>query len=109
MKDAILGFIADTPFTMGSKIYDTLGMLLIIIPLASMSDFSLIAKVSAIGTSIIFAIFLLIGYYGIEENGLRGFSSISEQHLWPKTLSSFSSWYGVVACELSTIALLTKI
>ncbi len=97
--DAILSFTADTPLTMGSKKLDAICMLLIIIPLASLSDFSLIAKVSAVGTSIILSIFLLIAFYGIQENGILGFSCISEQNYWPSDFSSFSSWYGVVACK----------
>ena len=74
-------------------------MLLIIIPLASLSDFSVIARVSALGTALIFLIFILIGSYGIHENGLTGFTNITEQRLWPNGVSGFSSWYGVVACK----------
>lgn len=103
-EDAILGFVASTPLTTGSNNLDAICLLLIIGPLASLSDFSLIAKVSAIGTFIIFFIFISVGFYGIHENGIvDGLASIPEQNLWPDGFSGFSSWYGVVAFGFGTI------
>ena len=97
--DAIVGFLEATPLSTGNKYLDTCGMLLIIIPLASMSDFSMISKVSALGTFLIFFVFALIGIYGIYENGYEGFTKIHEQRIWPDHVSGLSSWYGVVACK----------
>jgi len=98
-EDAILGFVQATPATTGSKNLDAILMLLIIIPLASLSDFSSIAKVAALGTVVLFIIFISIGYYGLNENGLQGFESISDQNLWPSSFSAISSWYGIVVCK----------
>ena len=53
LKDAILGFIEQTPLTTGSKGYNALLVLLAITPFACISEFSAITKFSAFG---IFAI-----------------------------------------------------
>ncbi len=95
----MVGFIGNTPFTLGNKYADACGMLLMLIPLASLSDFSIIARVSAMGFLLILFIFVIIGMYGIQENGFQGFTEISEQRIWPKDMSGFSSWYGVVSCK----------
>jgi hypothetical protein len=102
MTDAILEFIADTPVSSGVKYIDALVMLLILLPLASLTDFTLIAKISALGTSVIFLIFILIACYGIHENGFTGFTtaSLSEQSLWPDGFSGFSSWYVSFLCMI---------
>ena len=83
----------------GNKYLDTCGMLLIIIPLASLSDFSMISKVSALGTFVIIFVFALIGVYGVHENGYEGFTMIRGQRIWPDHVSGFSTWYGVVSCK----------
>mmetsp|Transcript_9130 Transcript_9130/g.10577 ORF Transcript_9130/g.10577 Transcript_9130/m.10577 type:complete len:493 (+) Transcript_9130:123-1601(+) len=102
-EDAILGFVQATPATTGSKNLDAILMLLIIIPLASLSDFSSIAKVAALGTVVLFIIFISIGYYGLNENGLQGFESISDQNLWPSSFSAISSWYGIVVFGFGSV------
>lgn len=96
--------MAETPLTLGSKAMDAICMLFIMVPLASLSDYSFISKVSGLGTFVILSVIVAIGCYGLSLNGLTGFSRnmMDEESFWPKDFSSFSSWYGIVACKSCT-------
>lgn len=83
---AILGFVQATPFTSGSKTIDAIFMLVLISPVLLVPNYESIAKISALGTGLIAAIFLFIGSYGLHKNGLEGFYSISWEEACRTTL-----------------------
>lgn len=96
-EDAILNFAEDTPFTTGSKMIDALVLLIVIIPVLMLPNYESIARVSALGNSLILIVFVVIGVYGLQEYGTEGFNLTSKKDLWPESFSAFSSWFGVCA------------
>ena len=98
-KDAILGFIHDTPFTSGNDRIDAVFIIVLITPVLFLPNYESISKVSALGTSLIGAIFLYFTYYGYETYGLKGISSVGWDDAWPKNFSALSNWFGVAACK----------
>jgi|FLMP01.2.fsa_nt_emb hypothetical protein len=97
--DAILGFVQATPFTSGSKATDAIFMLIFISPVLLLPNYESIAKISALGTGLIAIIFLFIGSYGLHQNGMEGFYSISWEEAWPENFAAFSNWFGVAVCK----------
>lgn len=95
--DAILGFIHDTPFTSGNDRIDAVFIIVLITPVLFLPNYESISKVSALGTSLIGAIFLYFTYYGYETYGLQGISSVGWDDAWPKNFSALSNWFGVAA------------
>eukprot|EP00979_Chaetoceros_neogracilis_P000057 scaffold17_cov259-Chaetoceros_neogracile.AAC.9 len=96
---AILGFVQATPFTSGSRTIDAIFMLILISPVLLVPNYESIAKISALGTGLIAAIFIFIGSYGLRKNGLEGIYSISWEEAWPKSFISFSNWFGVAGVQ----------
>jgi len=94
---AILGFIEQTSLTTGSKWHDAALVLLVIAPFACITEFRVIAKFSAFGIFTIIGVYIVVASHGIHMNGIRGFSQITRESLWPKSLSGFSHWFGVAA------------
>jgi hypothetical protein len=74
-------------------------MLILISPVLLVPNYESIAKISALGTGLIAAIFIFIGSYGLRKNGLEGIYSISWEEAWPKSFISFSNWFGVAVCK----------
>eukprot|EP00557_Chaetoceros_sp_GSL56_P002416 CAMPEP_0176489484 /NCGR_PEP_ID=MMETSP0200_2-20121128/7313_1 /TAXON_ID=947934 /ORGANISM="Chaetoceros sp., Strain GSL56" /LENGTH=306 /DNA_ID=CAMNT_0017886629 /DNA_START=447 /DNA_END=1364 /DNA_ORIENTATION=- len=95
-EDAILGFAADTPFTSGSQKTDALFMLVIMTPVLFLPNYKSLAKISAIGTFLIVAIFLFIAGYGLSLNGFGGLEMITWDDLFPRSFSAFSNWFGIM-------------
>ena len=62
-------------------------------------NYESIAKISALGTGLIVVIFLFIGSYGLHQNGMEGFYSISWEEAWPENFAAFSNWFGVAVCK----------
>lgn len=102
--DAILGFAADTPITTGSQRSDALVMLILMTPICFLPNYEAIAKISALGINLIFAIFIVFMGFGFNLYGLEGFRSMSMDDLWPHDFSDFSNWFGVAACKSCIIA-----
>lgn len=94
---AMLGFIEQTSLTTGSKGYDAALVLLVITPFACITEFQLIAKFSAFGIFTIIGIYIMVASHGIHMNGIRGFSLITLEDLWPESRTAFSHWFGVAA------------
>jgi len=103
-EDAILGFAADTPITTGSQRSDALVMLILMTPICFLPNYEAIAKISALGINLIFAIFIVFMGFGFNLYGLEGFRSMSMDDLWPHDFSDFSNWFGVAACKSCIIA-----
>ncbi len=98
--DAILGFAGDTiAFSTGSERMNAFILLIIMIPILALPNYESIAKISALGTGLIFMIFFIFGVYGLHLNGLQGFHSISIESLWPQSFEAFSNWFGVTVCK----------
>ena len=98
--DAILGFAGDTKtFTTGSEGFDAIFLLIIMTPFLFLPNYESLAKVSALGTGLIFVIFIVFGGYGLHTNGLEGFHSLSKNNLWPQSFEAFSNWFGVAVCK----------
>jgi proton-coupled amino acid transporter len=96
-EDAILGFARDTElFTSGSEKVDALLMLIIMIPFLFLPNLDSLGKISALGTGLIFAVFIVFGGYGLHKNGLDGFYTLSSSDFWPRSFEAFSNWFGVV-------------
>ncbi len=88
-----------TDITTGSIRMDALCLITIITPILLLPSYESAAKMSALGTGLIFVIFCVIGYYGIQANGLVGFHNLTGQSsisMWPRSVSSFSKWFGIV-------------
>jgi amino acid permease len=94
-EDAILGFIQETPFKTDEPRLNATFMLFLIIPVLMLPDYESIAKVSALGTGLVCAVFGIIASIGILQNGFAGFYTISWDSLWPSSLSSLSRWFGI--------------
>lgn len=94
--DAILEFMKKTPLTSGSSLIDMFSSLIVIMPLCSIANLQSVAKFSAFGLIFLLGTFCVIAGFGINEFGLAGFDSISNEYLWPKDLTSVSNWFGVV-------------
>jgi amino acid permease len=97
---ALLGFMGVSE-KMSSKYIGSLLLQLIILPLATISNFKVVSSVSAMGIFILVIVFASVGCYGIIQNGLNGFrlSYITKEHMWPATSTALSHWFGVVACK----------
>ncbi len=99
LRDAILGFMEQTDMTTGSIRMDALCLIMIIAPILLLPNYESAARISAFGNYLIFAIFSVIGYYGIQANGLVGFQNLTSQRtisMWPHSVASFSKWFGIV-------------
>lgn len=59
-------------------------------------DISFLSKFSAFGLLALALSFAVIFWEGVKENGWMGFTHILGLHLFPESLSSASSWFGVV-------------
>lgn len=95
-EDAAITFIEQTSLTTGSKGYDAVLVFSVIMPFACISEYQSVAKFSAFGLFLIIGVFVVVVNYGIHTNGLHGFNQITTDNLWPKSLSSFSNWFGAV-------------
>lgn len=88
-----------TDITTGSMRMDALCLITIIAPTLLLPSYESAAKISALGTGLIFFIFCVIGYYGIQANGLVGFHNLTSRSsisMWPRSMTSFSKWFGIV-------------
>jgi len=74
-------------------------MMILITPVLLLPNYESVAKISALGTGLIFVIFVAIGGYGLQAHGLEGFHTISRDDLWPHSFTAFSNWFGVVVCK----------
>ena len=86
---------------------DALVLLIVIIPVLMLPNYESIARVSALGNSLILIVFVVIGVYGLQEYGTEGFNLTSKKDLWPESFSAFSSWFGVCACKFYKLILVT--
>jgi len=105
-EDAILGFAADTPLTTGHKRNDATCLLIVLLPILTMKDYSAISKISAFGTSILFAIFGMIAIYGLQQHGFDGFDTTTfcdRLNLYPASFTAFSNWFGVAAFSFGIV------
>lgn len=94
-EDAILGFMQETPLKSDNPRVDALFMLLFIIPVLLLPNYESIAKVSALGTGLVCAVFGIIAVIGMLQNGFAGVYTITWDALWPSSLSSLSRWFGI--------------
>lgn len=101
-EGAILGFVAETTFSTGSRFLDTVSLSIILTPIMLFPAYNSLSKLSGLGMSLILLTFVAITIYGVTLNGLFGFheliTSKASQYsfkMWPDSLSSFSSWFGV--------------
>jgi amino acid permease len=94
-EDAILGFIQQTPLQSDNPRFNAIFMVLFIVPVLMLPNYESIAKVSALGTGLVCAVFGIVAVMGILQNGFAGFFTISWDNLWPSSLSSLSSWFGI--------------
>ncbi len=99
LKDAVLGFMEQTEISTGSVRMDALCLIIVMIPILLLPSYESAAKISALGNWLIFIVFSVIGYYGIQANGLDGFHKLTSQSsisMWPRSIASFSKWFGIV-------------
>mmetsp|Transcript_37966 Transcript_37966/g.66558 ORF Transcript_37966/g.66558 Transcript_37966/m.66558 type:complete len:468 (-) Transcript_37966:117-1520(-) len=93
---AMQGFINDTPLTTGSRRVDLLIPSAIVALLSCAPDIGFLSKFSGMGLLAVGLSFIVISWQGFEENGFSGFRGALELNLWPASLSTASSWFGVV-------------
>jgi hypothetical protein len=74
-------------------------MLIIMTPVLCLPSYKSIAKISAIGTLLIVAIFIFIAGYGLALNGIKGLQIITWNDLFPRSFSAFSNWFGIMVCK----------
>lgn len=94
---AILGFLADTPFSLG-RLLDAAIAGAVLILLSLVPDIGFLSNASAIGLLALLASVVIIAGYGLQEyeasNTAGVFSSLS---FWPESLSGVSRWFGCLA------------
>jgi len=93
---AMMSFIADTPFTTGSRKIDLLIPSTLIALLSCVKDIGFLSKFSGMGLFAVMLSFVVISWQGYQENGFSGYSNAFELNQWPESLSAASSWFGVV-------------
>ena len=64
--------------------------------LSCAKDISFLSSFSAVGLALLGIAWVVISWEGVKENGWITFSGILQLNLWPDSLSSASSWFGVI-------------
>lgn len=93
---AMSSFIADMPFTTGSRQVDLLIPSTIVAVLSCAKDMSFLSKFSGMGLIAVGLSFAVISLQGFFENGITGFKNSLELNLWPDTFADACQWFGVV-------------
>jgi len=94
--DAIVSFLGSTPVTIGSPKLDALLVAVIVAVLSNVPDLGYLAKLSAMGLSILLLTFVIIATYG----DYSGFSL----NWWPKNgMSGVSRWFGCNVFGFGTV------
>ena len=76
-----------------------------IIPLSCLPNRTFLCQYSALGIFAILSSYFIIYIYGIQQNGLQGFSTLTKYDLYPQSIHECSTWFGVVVYSYGIVPL----